>query len=80
MSLTQLSLGLCPGGLFALKGHDSLHHCLYQCWGVTIRLDLCHVLLIQRLQSLCAKRGSNRECVDVRRQGILLAESCLIQI
>lgn len=53
--LTQLSLGLCPGSLFAKKGHDSLHHCLHQCWGTSIRLDLRHVPLIQRLQSLGRK-------------------------
>lgn len=55
--LTQLPLGLGPGRLFALKGHDGLHHCLHQRRGAAVRLDLCHVFFVQRLQSLRAQRG-----------------------
>ena len=60
LSLTNLPLGLCPGRLFAQKGHDRRHHRLHQGRGAAIRLDLCHVLLIERLQSLCVKRGRKR--------------------
>lgn len=51
LSLSQLALGLRPGGLSALEDHDGLHHCLHQCWGAAKGLDLCHVLFIQRLHS-----------------------------
>lgn len=60
--LTQLSLGLCPGWLFAQKGHDGLHHHLHQRWRATVRLDLCHVLFVQRLQSLHAEREAETVC------------------
>lgn len=36
LSLSQLALGLRPGGLFALEDHDGLYHSLHQCWGTAM--------------------------------------------
>lgn len=54
--LTQLPLGLCPGWVFTQQDHDGLHHRLHQSWRAAVGLDLCHVLFVQRFQSLRAKK------------------------
>lgn len=64
LSLSQLALGFHPGGLFALEGHDGLHHFVHQCWGAAVGLHLCHAHFTQQLHSKWERTENMRMDID----------------